>query len=105
MLGVVFNWDGLAQKIVHETPIEPEKKLLTRVCIVDDTGTVLADSHDRMLKEPLEFAERENIFAQKKCSAAVDIASERTLTGHAQSPGFETYRTGWHSLIIERLTR
>jgi hypothetical protein len=25
------------------------------------------------------------------------------LIAHAQSPGFETYRTGWHSLIIEEL--
>jgi len=103
VLGVVFNWDGLAQKIMHETPIEEAKKALTRVCIVDDGGNVLADSLDRILEEPVAFAERTRLFEQKKASAMVTVNSESTLAAHAQSPGFETYRTGWHSLILQRL--
>jgi hypothetical protein len=105
VLGVIFNWDGLAQKIVHETPIETEKKAVTRVCIVDDAGTVLADSEDRMLQEPLEFSGRDKLFALKKGSAVMEVSSVRSLAAHAQSPGFETYRTGWHSLIIEKLAK
>ena len=105
VLGVVFNWDGLAQKIMHETPIEPEKKAATRVCIVDDAGTVLADSQDKMLQEKLDFPERDTLFAQAKACLPVKINGAPHLAAHAKSPGFETYRTGWHSLILERQGR
>ena len=100
---MVFNWDGLAQKIMHETPIEAEKKAATRVCIVDDEGTVLADSRDRVLQEKLTFGGLSTLFAKKKAAEVVQINGHRTLVAHAQSPGFETYRTGWHSLILEQL--
>ncbi len=103
VLGVVFNWDGLAQKIVHDTPIEEAKKPLTRVCIVDDAGNVLADSRDHVLQEQIEFTERSALFSQKKASLIATLASGRALVAQAQSPGFETYRTGWHSLILEEL--
>lgn len=105
VLGVVFNWDGLAQKIVHETPIEESKKATTRTCIVDDSGNVLADSRDQILVTAIDFPERSTLFATKKSSLQTAIGSTRALVAHAQSPGFETYRTGWHSLIIEELVR
>jgi hypothetical protein len=105
VLGVVFNWDGLAQKIVHETPVDESKRSLTRVCIVDDEGSILADSRDRILQEKLELPERAALFAQKKGSKLTTIGAKDVLVAHAQSPGFETYRTGWHALIIEELAR
>ncbi len=103
VLGIVFNWDGLAQKIVHETPIEEAKKPVTRTCIVDREGNVLADSRDQILQEKIEFPERSALFAQKKGTIVAGLGVGRSLVAHAQSPGFETYRTGWHSLIIENL--
>jgi hypothetical protein len=102
VLGIVFNWDGLAQKIVHETPIEPDRKSVSRVCIVDDNGRVLADSHDKILQAPIEFTERAQLFAGKKSHLTTQIAGVPTLVAHGQSPGFETYRTGWHSLVMEQ---
>lgn len=104
VLGVVFNWDGLAQKIMHETPIEPDKRATTRVCIVDDTGFVLADSQDRMLQDKIELPGRIELFAEKKNTATLGSGSSAVLAAHAQSPGFETYRSGWHSLILEQLS-
>ncbi|ATC64875.1 chemotaxis protein [Nibricoccus aquaticus] len=103
VLGVIFNWDGLAQKIMHETPIESEKKALTRVCIVDDAGTVLADSEDKILKEKMDLPDCAGIFAKEKTCATLTISGRDCLVAHAKSPGFETYKTGWHSLIIERM--
>ena len=103
VLGVIFNWDGLAQKIMHETPIEPEKKPLTRVCIVDDAGNVLADSEDKILKEKLELPDRDGLFAEAKTCVTRSMGRTDCLIAHAQSPGFETYRTGWHSVIVERM--
>lgn len=105
VLGIVFNWDGLAQKIMHETPIDADKRARTRVCIVNDQGDVLADSQDRILQEKLAFGERDALFRQKKGSLICAIGPHKCLVAHAQSPGFETYRTGWHSLIVEQLAR
>jgi len=104
VLGVVFNWDGLAQKVVHDTPIEAAKRPLTRVCIVDEKGFVLADSQNRSLQETLEFSERGALFAAKKGAVIASLHGRESLVAHAQSPGFETYRTGWHSLVIEQLS-
>ncbi|MCR6656290.1 MAG: cache domain-containing protein [Opitutus sp.] len=104
VLGVVFNWDGLAQRIMHETPIEESKRSVTRTCIVDDAGNVLADSRDRILEERIELPDRSALFATKKSSQVITTSGRTLLVAHAQSPGFETYRTGWHSLIVEELT-
>jgi hypothetical protein len=103
VLGVIFNWDGLAQKIMHETPIEAEKRALTRVCIVDDAGHVLADSENRILKGKLELPGRDRLFAVAKTCVTAAIGRSDCLIAHARSPGFETYKTGWHSVIIERM--
>ena len=74
-------------------------------CIVDREGQVLADSQDHVLGPPIEFTERTSLFAQKKAHQTLEIQGAPMLVAHAQSPGFETYRTGWHSLILEKLSR
>jgi hypothetical protein len=102
VLGVIFNWDSLAQRIMHETPIEPEKRAQTRVCIVDDAGNVLADSENKILHERLHLPEQSRLFAEPKTCVPLTVGGASCLVAHARSPGFETYRTGWHSLIIER---
>jgi hypothetical protein len=103
VLGVVFNWDGLAQKIVTETPLNPGEEKSTRVCIVDKSGRIIADSHDKQLTENLNFPEREMLFSQKKSFILADYNGDPCCIAHGLSPGFETYATGWHSVIIQRL--
>ncbi|OAM89441.1 methyl-accepting chemotaxis protein [Termitidicoccus mucosus] len=98
VLGIVFNWDGLAQKIMRETP---DQRPSTRICIVDDSGLVLADTADRILAERLDWPERSRLFSQKVGACIAMFKDVRTRVAHAQSPGFETYRTGWHSVILE----
>ena len=40
----MFNWDGLAQRIMNETPLNEDEKSNTRVCIIDNDGNILADT-------------------------------------------------------------
>ncbi len=101
VIGIVFNWDRLAQKIMHDTPTGGA----SRVCITDDTGFVLADSDDRLLQDTLALPGQAELFAKPKASTVIDQGGRRQLVAHARSPGFETYRTGWHSVIIETLAR
>jgi hypothetical protein len=104
VLGIVFNWEALAQTIVNGVSLTPEEKARTRVCIVDDRGQVLADSHNRILADTIEFSERNRLFATKKDYAVARVGEKRCCVAHALSPGFETYATGWHALLIQELS-
>lgn len=103
VLGIVFNWDALAQTIVKGTMLTAEEKPHARVCITDGAGTVLADSHDQILGKPLEFPDRDRIYAGAKSHVLQTAGDRRQLVAHASSPGYETYRTGWHSVIVLRM--
>jgi hypothetical protein len=101
VLGIVFNWDSLAQTLMENTPLLPEEQERSRVCIVDEFGGVLADSAGRQLQERLAFPEQAELLRTGKEFRDVTINGKKHCVAHAQSQGFETYRTGWHSLIMQ----
>lgn len=103
VLGIVFNWDALAQTIVCNTPLPSEEKQRTRVCIIDSSGLLLADSHNQQLHETLQFPELISLLGTKKHYIDAGINDRRYCVAHAKSQGFETYATGWHSLIMQQL--
>lgn len=104
-LGTVFNWDGLAQEIVNKTPLSKEDKAASRVCITDAAGTVLADTEGRILQDAIRFAGDKEVYAMKKGFAMKTYKDEDCCIAHAVSTGYETYASGWHSIIIQKLGR
>lgn len=102
-LGVVFNYDALAQTIVNATPVEGDLHQGTRVCIVDDTGLLLADSHGRVLQERLDFPGLPGLLRESKGYILTQVGGRHCCVAHARAPGYETYSTGWHSLILQAL--
>lgn len=103
VLGILFGWDALAQTIMHDTPLSPEEQEKTRVCIVDEAGLILADSRNRLLQETLDLPDRALVFAEKKGFTLGTYEGAACCVAHARSPGYETYATGWHSLLIQKL--
>ena len=103
VLGILFNWEALGQTVVTGTLISDAEKALTRICIVDSHGLVLADTSRQIVKETLQLPDQKSIFALKKGHVVTRYNGEMTLIAHALSPGFETYATGWHALIIQKL--
>ncbi|OAM87753.1 methyl-accepting chemotaxis protein [Termitidicoccus mucosus] len=101
VLGVVFRWDALAQTIVNATPIDPESRAKTLIAIVDDERRILAATDEALLGKSFETADAEEIFSREKTSMVGTVFGRPALIAHALSPGYETYRTGWHSLIVE----
>ena len=101
VLASVFNWTGLAQTIIEQTSINQDDKSRTRICIVDNDGTVLADSSNKILEDTISLEEQGSIFSEPKNFIAQNFNEKKCLIGHAKSPGFEGYSTGWHSLIIQ----
>ncbi len=100
-LGIVFNWSALAQVVMERTPVEPSMDKATRRCIVDQSGAVLADSFGRIMEEPLDLRGLETLMGQEKSFIRLRYDGRECFVGHARSPGYETYATGWHSVIIE----
>ena len=86
----------------HEVgaPHRTEKKV-TRCCIVDAKGNILADSLERHLADSIDVRAFEPVFTQKKAFFVADYQGKECCVAHARAPGFETYSTGWFSLIIQ----
>lgn len=104
VLGVIFKWESLAQTVIEHTSISEEEKKNTRICIVDDSGLVLADSEGKMLRESISFDQKTSLFSEKKNHVFVEYGGMNCCIAHAMSPGFEGYSTGWHSIIIQKLS-
>jgi hypothetical protein len=103
-LAAFFRWEELAQKIVKQVHLNNDEKLKTRICIVDNDGLVLADSKDLVLDDKIEFLGRNALFEKKKDFVIADYRGDKCCIAHAYSPGYETYASGWHSLIIQKIT-
>lgn len=103
VLGIVFAWDALGQTVVRQTPLSEQEWQQTRVCIVDDSGLMLADSEERVLMDRIAFEGMKELFGQRYTSVTGRLVGQEVCIAHAASPGFETYRTGWHSLLIRRI--
>lgn len=100
VLGIIFNWDALAQTIVHNTPLAADERARARVCIVDSSGLILADSKDQPLTSRLDMSVLHELFAKQKDYIITTLGGQKCIVAHAAAPGFETYCTGWHSVII-----
>lgn len=102
VLGILFRWDALADTIVRNTPVDASEKAHTRACILAPDGSLLADSSGQALQGKLSLPDREKLFASPKSFREVLIDRVPHLIGHARAPGFETYSTGWHSVVLQR---
>lgn len=103
VLGVVFRWDALADTIVRQTPVDEIDRTRTRACIVAPDGTLLADSAGHALVQKLDLPDRAALLALAKGHREIELEGRRTVLGIARSPGFETYATGWHSVVLQTI--
>lgn len=103
VLGIVFNWELLGQEIMKTCPLMPEEREFSRVVLVDKQGRVLADCQDKVLEDTIVFKEMDNLLKQDTGFIEADYLGETCLIAHAKAPGFETYSTGWYSLIIQQI--
>ncbi|MDR6992725.1 methyl-accepting chemotaxis protein [Luteimonas sp. 3794] len=103
VLGIVFRWDALAQTIVERTPLSDAEWQRSRVSIVDGSGHILADSGIHADRCTLEFDGRDRLFALPRGALETSHLGRPHCIAQAASPGYETYRTGWHSVIMQAL--
>lgn len=100
VLGILFKWKALGQAVVEKMPLSETEWTRTRACLVDGKGRILADTRRTPGSPVLEFAERDALFRGKRGMVTTLLGGRPALICHAASPGYETYRTGWHALLI-----
>jgi hypothetical protein len=103
VLGAFFRWEDFAQKVVKHVHLMGEEKPTTRICIVDNDGLILADSQDLILDDKIEFLGRNMLFEGKKNFMITEYRGEKCCIAHAYSPGYESYSSGLHSLIMQKI--
>lgn len=103
VLGILFRWDSLAQTVVRDTPLSELERPNTRAMILDNSGLVLADTGEGVLRDHIQFKGMDRLFEEKKGFTVTEYESQPAVVAHAFSRGFETYSTGWHSVIIQTL--
>ncbi len=96
-LGIVFNWDGLALPILQKTS---RAESGARCFIVDGHANILAaDSVTNGTK--LSVPDFSRVLMSDKGYYVDTFEDQLCCIAHAASPGFETYATGWYSIIIQ----
>ena len=103
VLGIVFNWAALGQRVVEQVPLGASERRTTRACVVDQDGLVLADTSDRTGKQRPDFPERAPLLRAARGAVAAHLDRAKVVVAQAASPGFQTYRTGWHGLLVRQV--
>ncbi len=101
VLGVVFNWASLAEPILQKLPIPEEERAHTECLIVDAHGHILASHLGCEEHATIRLPEFSRVLSEEKGFFIADYHGQRCCIAHARAPGFETYSTGWYSLIIQ----
>jgi hypothetical protein len=99
VLGVVFNWQNLANAILNSSVFDDATWRL----FVDGSGNVLAASSNVPKNFRFPVQRYEKVFKMRTGFVVDQFEGKDVCIAHALSPGFETYSTGWHSILIQPL--
>lgn len=102
VLGIVFKWDALGPETLRRIPLTRREAAITRAVIVDNDGRVLADPDPQRVGQDLGFDGMAALFSQARGAVTARLDGAVWRIGHARSPGFETYATGWHCLLMRQ---
>lgn len=100
VLGILFNWDDLAQVIVERTPLPQEEWKRSLVGIMDDRGNFLAVAKGDAVSS-VESLDASETFAKERSYQELRFGGRPAIVAHALAPGYETYSTGWRSVIVQ----
>ena len=102
VLGAIFDWDSLTRPIVNQVPVLESERSTTEAYILDESGRVLASNRGMRIgdmspiPEPQRMTDKKGFFVTQRDGQSLCV-------GYAKSPGYETYRTGWQSLVLQPL--
>lgn len=104
VLGVVFRWDALGQTIVDSAALAPDEKERSQVMLADERGSLLASSGPAFFTRNIPLTNWTNQSSESRFHFLFDDQGHPTLVAVARSQGYETYATGWYSVILQRMS-
>ena len=106
VLGVVFNWDALGREVLLQAravlSAETEKPVKCYIC---HTGGAILSSTETFTRGGKIALENLPDIIKSKFTMREAANGQPLLIGSGLSRGFETYKTGWASVITEGGTR
>lgn len=97
VLAVVFNWASLSKAILDGGAWEHS----CRRMFVNESGQVLAASNNVPNDYSFPVRKYAELWAKDKGYIIDKVDGKNICIAQAKSPGFETYATGWRSVIIQ----
>lgn len=97
VLAVIFNWASLSQAILDGGTWDH----FTRRMFVNESGQVLAASSNVTSDYTFPARKYPDLWAKDKGYCIEKVDGKNVCIAQAKSPGFETYATGWRSVIIQ----
>jgi hypothetical protein len=105
VLGLVFNWDRLAREVLVQAEsvlsVGAHQTIEAFLCRTD--GTIIACLREGWLDRTIPVDNLSEIIRQQG-SKQKTVNGAAVLIGAGLSRGFETYKTGWVSVIMETLS-
>lgn len=103
VLGIIFRWDALGLHVLRQLPLTEKERATTQVTIVDGEGWVMADVDPSRIGRQLRFDGLGNILKSERGAETAVVEGRRVRVCYASAPGFETYTTNWHCLLLRQL--
>ncbi|MFY8105690.1 MAG: methyl-accepting chemotaxis protein [Elstera sp.] len=95
VLGIFFDWQPQASAVVKGIRLDEEDWKITRCLLVDENHRVIAASDDQGVLH-------EQVHLQEEGKTVGYYQNDRTMTGYALTPGYETYPgQGWYGVVIQ----
>jgi hypothetical protein len=103
VLGVIFNWEVLSSAILTNASLNEAESQRTLRLIIDDEFNVLASSRPLPFDFRVLAQKLETMLHESKGYVLDEIDNKKVCIACAKSPGFETYATGWHGVLIQEI--
>lgn len=101
VLGVVFKWDTFARAILDNLPFDSAERERTTGLFLQRDGTILASCGPDLFNGRFPVERYERLMREDKGYVFEQIEGRPYCIAHARAPGFETYSTGWHSVLLQ----
>ena len=102
VLGILFDWLGLAQPILDQMPLPSYEEDSTEAFIVSQDQIILASRSGLNVGEKFQLPEFQRVQESDMGFYNASQNGMRLCVGHAKAPGFETYSTNWYSVVLQR---
>ena len=103
VLGVVFNWEALSGAVLANASLNEAESQRTLRLIVDNEANVLASSRPLPYDYRVPMQKIDSLFHRSKGHVLEELENKRVCIAHAKAPGFETYSTNWHAILIQEI--